>query len=248
MIEIQVIASSSKGNAYLLKSGGRRLLVECGLPYKQLREALKYHVAGLSGCLVSHSHHDHARSVYSLLHMAVNVYGPENIFNYHETNLHQDPFAHPAKNAVPFKIDAFYWDVLPFEGRHDVPVFGYQISDGQDTLVFITDTGYCRYTFDKMTVLMIEANFSEEILKRNIEKGLIHPGVGRRIRENHMSIERVVDLLKSNDLSHLREVRLLHLSSLNSDEDLFKRMIQKVTGIPVIVENETGALPCCSAH
>jgi hypothetical protein len=54
------IASSSKGNVYLLKAEGDiPLLLEAGLPLKSLREKLLnfgVRITDLAGCLCSHEH------------------------------------------------------------------------------------------------------------------------------------------------------------------------------------------------
>ena len=234
MITVKTIATGSKGNAYLLQSGDRWLLLECGIPFKKLQNALDHQVSRLDGCLVTHAHLDHAMCIREFDRYGVRVYAGEETFGWSAMSIY-DYNVSPIENGSTFKISN-HWKVTPFEGRHDVTCLGYQISDGEDTLVFATDTGYCRYTFPGMTILMIEANFSEKILWENCDKGLLDRKRANRVFANHMSIERVVEMLKANDLSKLREVRLLHLSDSNSDEALFKRMIQEVAGVPVIVE------------
>lgn len=234
MISVKTIATGSKGNAYLLQSGDRWLLLECGIPFKRLQKALDHQVSRLDGCLLSHAHLDHAKCARELMRYGVEVYASGDTFEWSAVHAHEQQAVVVWLNLPVLVSD--YWSVVPFECRHDIPCLGYQVSDGEDTLVFATDTGYCRYTFPGMTILMIEANFSEKILWENCDKGLLDRNRANRVFANHMSIERVVEMLKANDLSKLREVRLLHLSDSNSDEALFKRMIQEVAGVPVIVE------------
>lgn len=231
MITVKTIATGSKGNAYLLQSGDRWLLLECGIPFKKLQKALDHQVSRLDGCLLTHVHLDHSYCMGDLLSRGIDVYSHEDTFDGSLSGSN----CISVSGGIPFQIASHWW-VFPFECRHDAPCLGYQISDGQDTLVFATDTGYCRYTFPGMTILMIEANFSEKILWENCDKGLLDRNRANRVFANHMSIERVVEMLKANDLSKLREVRLLHLSDSNSNEALFKRMVQEVAGVPVIVE------------
>jgi len=124
-----------------------------------------------------------------------------------------------------------------FDTVHDVDgSLGFIINDREDILLFLTDTAYCKYTSSGISIIMIEANFSEPILQRNVDAGLIDPARAKRVRENHMSIERVIDFLKANDLSKCRAIHLIHLSDGNSDSDLFKRMVQEQTGVPTYVE------------
>ena len=57
MIEFKSIASGSKGNAYIVKSGSvAPLLLEAGIPIKRLKENLNFGLTGLAGCLISHEH------------------------------------------------------------------------------------------------------------------------------------------------------------------------------------------------
>jgi len=239
MITVKPLASSSLGNAYLLESGGRRLLLECGITFKSLRQKLNYQVASLDGCLISHSHGDHSLSIHHLMRAGVDIYCTHQTFKgCGATNSHHRFI--PTGLQYPFQIGE-QWKVIAFETVHDCPgSVGFQIVDPEgDRLVFLTDTGYCRFTFSGMNILMVEANFSEAILRRNVEAGLLDKSRAKRIRENHFSIERVIDLLKANkELNRLREVRLLHLSSGNSDAAMFKRMVQEIVGIPVYIEEE----------
>ena len=238
MITVKTLASSSKGNAYLLDSGGRWLLLECGLPYKTLQKKLDYQVYRLDGCLVTHSHGDHARCLPELIKAGIDVYCTEETFNAAAPDLSESLY-HKVLPNRKYHFGGWKWTVQAFETVHDAPgSVGFVVSDGVDKLVCITDTGYCRYFFKGMTMLMIEANYSEEILAANIEAGKIDPARAKRVRENHMSIERVIELLRANNRSRLREVRLLHLSDGNSDEGLFKEMVKRVVGVPVYVEGE----------
>ena len=125
-----------------------------------------------------------------------------------------------------------------FDTVHDAEgSLGFEVYDDTgDKLVFLTDTAYCKYTFIGIKVLMIEANYMESILAANVESGCVAQSRAKRIRENHMSIGRVLDFIKANDMSKCRAIHLLHLSDGNSNADLFKRMVQEATGIPTFVE------------
>ena len=138
---------------------------------------------------------------------------------------------------MTFSVGSF--SVMPFEAVHDAPgTVGFWITDmtDGDKLVFLTDSGFSYYTFPGTSIYMIEANFSEQILQRNVEAGLIDAARARRVSENHMSIERVLEMLASNDLSRCRQILLLHGSDGNSDSEQFKRMVEEATGIPTTVE------------
>jgi phosphoribosyl 1,2-cyclic phosphodiesterase len=129
------------------------------------------------------------------------------------------------------------WSVLPFEVEHDVsePV-GYLLANQQgEKLLFATDTYFIRYKFKGLTKIMVECNYSKAILNENVAEGLIDKGRKKRLMRSHFSLENVKDFLQANDLSKVQEIWLLHLSDTNSDADLFKSEIQKLTGKIVIV-------------
>lgn len=52
-MEIKVLASSSKGNCYIIN---REIMIDCGIPIRKIREKGGFNVHGLSGCLISHEH------------------------------------------------------------------------------------------------------------------------------------------------------------------------------------------------
>ncbi|WP_024622121.1 hypothetical protein [Metaclostridioides mangenotii] len=60
-----------------------------------------------------------------------------------------------------------------------------------------------------------------------------------RIVKSHFELNNVIDFLKSCDLKDLKTLTLLHLSSDNSDRDLFKNEVEKNIGLPVKIA-ETG--------
>ena len=59
-MEFKPIASSSRGNCYLVRSDGvPDLLIEAGISIKKIREALWRNgtsLSSLAGCLISHEH------------------------------------------------------------------------------------------------------------------------------------------------------------------------------------------------
>lgn len=236
MITVETLGSSSRGNCYRLTSGGSSLLLECGLPWKQIRRALQFKATRLDGCLVSHHHKDHAKAAADVMKAGIDLYATGAAFEAMEIPGPQHRFK-PIIYRHTIDIGE-RWRVMAFEAHHDAPgTAGFWIEDKDgDKLVFLTDSAFAYYTFPGTHVYMIEANFSEAILRRNVETGLIDAARARRVRENHMSIERVVEMLGRNDLSRCRQIMLLHGSDGNSDSEQFKRMVEEATGIPTTVE------------
>jgi len=137
--------------------------------------------------------------------------------------------AHIVPQKKEIMIGSF--KILAFPVVHDVPAFGYLISHPESGIVcFMTDTFYTSFKFPKISHWMIEANYSQEIMERNIESGRLPEVVRRRTGENHMSIETCKQCLLSNDLTATRNIVLIHLSDGNSNENEFKKQIQEATG------------------
>src|SRR5690606_38237819 len=104
-------------------------------------------------------------------------------------------------------------------------------------------TAYCKYRFRGLTHLMVEANYSAEFLRRRVIEREVNVAHKTRVLRNHMSIERLLVMLRANDLSRVREIHLLHLSDDHSDELAFKRAVEQATGKPVYVAGKSGHIP-----
>lgn len=137
---------------------------------------------------------------------------------------------------VQFTIGNF--TILPFELEHDVPNVGFLISDGEEKLLYITDTYYCRYTFKDVNHIMVECNHSYEILNQYVDNGSLDKKRMERLIQSHFSLENVIKFLKSMDLSQCKAIHLIHLSNENSNEVEFKKAVQAATGKLVIVHKE----------
>lgn len=229
-MEFTVFGSGSSGNCYRIQDGTDTLLLEAGLPFKQMREALSFRLSTLAGVLVSHSHGDHAKGVKDLVKAGVDVYCHPDTAQEIGVSGHRVHTLEPLKTI---QVGGFY--VMPFPLVHDISNYGYLVAKGRHKLVYMTDTQFCPYRFEGLTHVAIETNHAADILWGNVRQGHIPPSLGKRIRETHMSLETAKGFLQANDLSRVEQVFLLHLSSANSDEARFKREVQEITGCPVYV-------------
>lgn len=129
------------------------------------------------------------------------------------------------------------WKILPFDVEHDVSEpLGYLIQNKEgERLLFATDTYYIKYRFKGVNIVAVECNYSTEILEENILSGKVPVVLRSRLKKSHFSLENYLEFLKSNDLSDVKEIWVLHMSSNNADERIFKEEIQKVTGKPVYI-------------
>lgn len=231
-MKLKVLGSNSKGNAYLLDNGQEALLIECGVHIKEIKKALGFSLSKLKGCLVSHEHKDHARSMNDLLKLGVNVWATEGTHEACGTTMHhracflQFGEVHRMGN---FKIK-------PFRINHDAKdPCGFLINHPEaGNVLFLTDTFYSPYTFKNLNNIIIEANYSKKIIS---EKMTEMEFLKNRILQSHMSLETCMGFLKANDLSKVYNIVLIHLSDGNSDETLFKKEVENLTGKTVSVAN-----------
>ena len=230
------LASNSKGNAYLVEAEGcAPLLLEAGIPIKQLREKLDFRLSGLAGCLVSHEHLDHAKAVKDLLQAGVDCYMSRGTAAALGVGNHHRCWT-PNLETV---FDLPRWFIKPFTLEHDAAEpWGFTILDikSGDRLLFIPDTAYVKNRFQGVTILAIETNHAANILHDKIISGAIPAVVGHRIRRNHLELDVVKDFILANNMQKtLRQIFLIHLSDTNSDELRFKKEIQEITGVPVYI-------------
>ncbi|MCI1958859.1 MAG: MBL fold metallo-hydrolase [Clostridia bacterium] len=232
-MKIKVLASGSSGNAYIISDGKTSLLLDAGIPIKQIQVGCQFRVSQLKGCFVSHSHGDHSKSVKDIAKLGVDIYTSQGTIDACGLTGHR---IHAVKALS--EIIAGTFEVLPFDVQHDAPEpLGFLFTSNVigEKLLYFTDTYYIKYRFKGLTYIMAECNYSKECLRQSVENGYVPVELVPRLIKSHMSLEHLTDMLKANDLSNVKQIYLLHLSNNNSDAERFKTAVQKVTGKEVYV-------------
>ena len=234
MIDVKVIASGSSGNCTVLTSGSTIILLDAGIKFSTIQTALDF--KNPTAVLITHEHGDHAHksTLKEFLKRGVEVlmtHGTAEALK-----------LEPRHNLIYCTEKATAWVgscVVSWEKVfHDAaePV-SFAVEDGDDTVVYITDTGwlgqfdddevsYMRFGNEPLNVtkLLIEANFdSDALFDSNINSKLKD-----RIYENHLSISQVVELLSRVEMPKLKEVWLMHISKRHGDGERFRQMAQAV--------------------
>lgn len=227
MIEIKALATGSKGNCYYITDGHTPLLLECGISYREIQRGVNFKMSEVAGCLITHEHGDHTKAIQDICKAGIDCYMSPGTKQELNVDHHR---IHTVSGAQPFILGT--WRIMPFDVNHDVsePLGFLLANKSGDKLLFATDTYYIKYKFKGLTHIMIEANYSMDILEKNIEKGHVPAIMKKRLVKSHFSIENVKEFFKVNDMSKVQEIWLLHLSDSNSDEELFKREIAEITG------------------
>jgi phosphoribosyl 1,2-cyclic phosphodiesterase len=232
MFQIKILATGSKGNAYIIEDGDKSILIDPGISIKELRKRSNFSLSRLDFALLTHEHKDHSCSIKDLLKMGVVCFASQGTLNALNLDRQSSINALIAKAEKSFEFEA--WKILPFAVRHDAAEpLGFLIgSPSGKKILFATDTARIDYEFAGVTHWIVECNYSEALLQKNTA---LDNGTKRRIRESHFELSNVVKFFNCMDLSKTEKIYLIHLSDENSDEKLFREEIENVTGKSVYV-------------
>ncbi|MCD8356277.1 MAG: MBL fold metallo-hydrolase [Clostridia bacterium] len=226
------LASSSKGNAYLVSDGDTHILLECGLTMKELRRRSPVPISSMDACFITHEHMDHAKCAAQLCNMGVPVYTGEGTavaLDLEEANCME---AHEVIHVGELLVTAF--DTY----HNTVQPFGYAIEDSRskERLLFVIDTKNLNVIIPGLTEIAIECNYADDLLGRLTR---LPDKVKERIRQSHMEVDTAVRYLHKLDLSKVKTIWLLHMSSTSGDAGRFhERFEQEFPGIEIRICKE----------
>jgi phosphoribosyl 1,2-cyclic phosphodiesterase len=231
-MELKIIGTGSKGNAYILSNGDEALLIECGVNIKAIKEALDFDYSKVAGCLLTHEHGDHAKSIKEVMNLGIDVWST---LGTHESLSSKSNRAKYIFKMETFKVGNF--KVLAFDVKHDaVEPVGYLIEHPDcGKVLFLTDTRFCEYTFKGLNNIIVEANYSREIINKKYGSEIGKEFLKNRILNSHFSLENCKDMLEANDLTKVNNIVLIHLSDSNSNEVVFQKEVSDLTGKNVTV-------------
>lgn len=234
-MKLTCLGSSSKGNSYVLTdSKGYSIVLECGVPIKELKKALNFDLSKVLGSFCTHAHKDHSGRIKEYCEAGINVFVEEKnkgliTWGNHRLKLFKEQ---SEINLGGFKLKSFAL-------IHDVPTVGFLIENPEmGRAVFITDTKYLSFHFPGLDHILIEANYSVEIMNERLISGSLQGYLRNRIMESHLSLETCKEFLQVNNLSKVKSIILLHLSDGNSDENRFIKEVRELTGKAVFVADK----------
>ncbi len=207
---VRCIGTGSKGNSYALYDNDRKiLLLDLGLPRKDILKAIDYRVSDVVGCLVTHSHLDHSKSVKDFEDMGISVFKAYE----HKENVLNRWFG-------DFQVSSFD---LPHNGTENRGFF-IRTLDNQKIL-YMTDFEYCRYNFinQKVNHILIECNYQQELVSRDL------PNFEHKVR-GHCSLDTCKNFIAANKTNALRTVILCHMGIETAIAEECVAEVQKVVG------------------
>lgn len=152
-LDYHIIASGSTGNAVRIEN----IMIDCGVPLKEMKEDL-YKADTL---LITHAHSDHVKS--STL-QAIRREFPR-VFAYANADVAYRFDVDTVIGTVPFDLrDGTH--VIPFEGKHNVPVTGYILQMGDLNILYATDTCEISIPGDiPIDYCFLESNYDERKIR-----------------------------------------------------------------------------------
>lgn len=231
-MNIEVLASSSSGNAYIVDDGDTALLLDAGITLKEMQIKSSFRVNRVTACLLSHEHGDHSKGVKELLKRAVDIYAPPDTITALNLSGHR---VHQAEASKVFTVGSF--KILPVQMFHDCDCYGYLIhsQSTKERLFFATDTYKITVNPKNIDYLIVEVNYQMEIINRYVNDGIVEPSIRSRLLQSHFELSDALAWLNRIDKSKLKRIYIAHLSSGNSNAEEIKRAVIETTGIPVTI-------------
>ncbi len=219
-MKIVFLGSSSSGNSTYIELNNKRFLIDVGFSFKYIEEKLNeidVEASSLDFILITHSHLDHIKSLYTFYRKNIDIYLPKQTFN-------------ELPNKEKYNGVYFIDDIDNIEGltikkipiSHDVFGYGYVIENGNESICYITDTGliYSKYfnIMKNKNVYLIESNHDPE-MEMNGNKNL-----NTKLRnigdEGHLSNEQCKFYLQKLVGNNTKVIALMHISKEDNTYEL----------------------------
>jgi phosphoribosyl 1,2-cyclic phosphodiesterase len=209
-----LLASGSRGNCCIIQAGDTRLVIDCGTTRKYLTHSfhnLEIDYTQVDGVLLTHNHIDHVSAI--KMFAKTDIYSPFVI--------EERPDAMRIIPYEPFTIGEIA--VTPIPLSHDAGLtVGFVLRHQNQTLVYVTDTGYVREhdfeAFKNADYYIFESNHDPEMLMRTKRPIFTK---NRILSDNgHLCNQDSADILSRLIGTTTKEIVLAHLSQEANDEFL----------------------------
>lgn len=229
---LHCLGSGSSGNCYLLNGETETLVVEAGVRFADVKQALDFDISRIVGMVVSHEHGDHAGRLAEYLAAGIHAVAPKSVIE--QQSAAGALYCIEARAREWLQLGGF--SLYPIAVKHDVPCYAYIIQHREcGKLLFVTDTMSFPYAISGLNHIMIEADYDDATLDYSIDNGITAGAMRNRLYDTHLELRHTVEIIKRQPAEGLRTVTLLHLSRNNADGEAFRRHVEGCTGLPVFV-------------
>ena len=215
-MKLTCLGSSSAGNCYLLQAdSGETLILDCGIPIKEIKKGLNWNVKDVVGVLCTHQHSDHNKSLKDFINMGIPVFAPYLSLE-------------SMKMETEFNIRMFDLTTIDGNWTHTnadgtpCPIFGFLITHKEmGRMLYITDCEVIKWKFKDINHILLGVNYDKDLVDTDNPKA-------NHVFRGHLSIDTACDFVKANDSDSLQNIIMCHLSSENADKDSFIEKMKKV--------------------
>lgn len=205
------LASGSTGNSFLIDNGEDLILIDVGLTYNKIKEKLSelnYDINDVKYILITHSHNDHIKSLNSFsmerIYSCAKLPGIKNLLD---------------KEKI-FNLGSY--NIISYPLSHDVPCYGYRIESNNESLVYLTDTGYVNYKIKKYlknaTYYIFESNHDVNMLMDSNRPYFLKSRI--LSDKGHLSNEDASEILYESIGDNTKEIYLAHISKDCNEKEL----------------------------
>ena len=217
-MKLKCIATGSSGNCYTLTSeSGGTLILDCGIPIKEIKKGLNWNIRNVVGCIVSHAHSDHSKSVEDLEAMGIPIFAP--YLGDSRKSMNMGEFT-----VKPFDLTTIdgSWTHTDANGE-PCPIYGFLITHKEmGRMLYITDCELVKWRFKGINHILLGVNYDKDLIDNEDSAKVNH------VYRGHMSIDTACEFVKANNSKDLQNVIMCHLSKDNAEPDSFIEKMQKV--------------------
>ncbi|MBI4468938.1 MAG: MBL fold metallo-hydrolase [Acidobacteria bacterium] len=226
-MRINVLGSSSSGNATLAVSGSTRVLIDAGFSAREIRrrlESIGEDISRINAIVVTHEHSDHIRGVPVLARsLRIPVFISPATLN--TWNLGKTTDALKADQTISAEEDFEIGELQfrPFRVPHDAAeTLAFRIEARGVRVAYATDLGYIPQLVAQhlrgVDVLVLEANHDLEMLKN----GPYPWSLKQRVmsRHGHLSNDEMARFFQEDFDGSAEHIVLMHLSRTNNHPEV----------------------------
>ena len=217
-MKLKCIATGSTGNCYTLTSNsGETLILDCGIPIKEIKKGLNWNIKDVVGVLCTHKHLDHSKSVEDFEAMGIPIFAPYLGDSCKSMNMGEF-------TVKPFDLTTIdgNWTHTDANGE-PCPIYGFLITHKEmGRMLYITDCEVVKWKFKDINHILLGVNYDKDLIDRD------NTGKANHVFRGHLSIDTACDFVKANYSDSLQNVIMCHLSSENSDRDSFIEKMKRV--------------------
>lgn len=246
------LASGSKGNCTYIEGDNARILIDIGVSSKYVVDNLKeldVEPETIDAILITHEHSDHIKGVLNFAKKySIKVLCAEVLKEYLSVHLIG------CENLIATYSSDFYIGdlrIVPFPLSHDsMACFGYRVIDGDASVSFVTDLGFCPDSVFKMikssSLVYLEANYDPEMLFACNYPSFLK----KRIMSNcgHLSNKDCAMVVEKLAYSGTRHVVLSHISENSNTQFLAYTTVKNYLESKGIVVGENIGLDVASQN